>query len=170
MKTAAPWLRLVILVGEPPDVMEVQTPDHLMAPLGDLRVLVHPTKKLSLRKWRKTGEMMGLLPGEIDLWKVPGVATTYSPKRNNTMEFLYWQTLSAYMDAIGERRMRGQKGKRGLLVDTARILITNYGWKHKEKSYTIRRYLDRAEKLWHISMKWQAESINLSQNYRRIRT
>ena len=67
------------------------------------------------------------------------------------MEYLYWQTLRAYMDAIEERRIRGQKGKRGLLVDTAIILVANYGWKHKEKSYTIRRFLDRAEKIWHIS-------------------
>ena len=67
------------------------------------------------------------------------------------MEFLYWQTLSAYRDAIGERRRRGQKGKRGLLKDTARILKANYGWKYGEDSYTIRRFLDRAEKIWHIS-------------------
>ena len=148
---AAPWLRLVILVGEPPEAIEAHLPDHLMAPLGNLRVLVNPVRKLSLRKWRKTGEMMGLLPGEIDLWKVPGVTTTYSPKRENNMEFLYWQTYQAYMDAIGERRLQGQKGKRGLLVDTARILVKNYGWRYKEKSYTIRRYLDRADKIWHIS-------------------
>ncbi len=148
---AAPWLRLVILVGEPPEVIEVHLPDHLMAPLGELRVLVHPTKKLSLRKWRKTGEMMGLLPGEIDLWKVPGVTTTYSPKRENSMALLYWQTYLAYMDAIGRRRMREQKGKKGLLIETARILVDDYDWKYKEESYTIRRFLDRAEKIWHIS-------------------
>ncbi len=148
---AAPWLRLVILVGEPPEVIEVHLPDHLMAPLGELRVLVHPTKKLSLRKWRNTGEMMGLLPGEIDLWKVPGVSTTYSPKRENKMALLYWQTYLAYFDAIGERRLQGKKGKKGLLVDTARILVVSYGWNKKEDSYTIRRFLDRAEKIWHIS-------------------
>lgn len=147
----APWLRLVILVGEPPEVIDVQIPDHLMAPLGDLRVLVHPTKKLSLRKWRKTGEMMGLLPGEIDLWKVPGVTTTYSPKRENKMELLYWQTYQAYMDAIGRRVKNGQKGKKGLLIETAKILVDDYDWKYEEASYTIRRYLDRAERIWHIS-------------------
>ena len=67
------------------------------------------------------------------------------------MEYLYWQTLRAYMDAIGERRLQGQKGKKGLLVDTARILVRDYDWNKKEDSYTIRRYLDRAEKMWHIS-------------------
>lgn len=148
---AAPWLRLVILIGEPPEFIEVQLPDHLMAPLGDLRVLVHPAEKLSLRKWRKTGAMMGLLPGDIDLWKVPGATTTYSPKRENSMELLYWQTYQAYIDAIGERRLQEKKGKKGLLVDTARLLVTNYGWNKKEESYTIRRYLDRAEKIWNIS-------------------
>ena len=148
---AAPWLRLVILVGEPPEVIEVQVPDHLMAPLGDLRVLVHPVKKLSLRKWRKTGALMGLLPGDIDLWKVPGVTTTYSPKRENSNELLYWQTYQAYMDAIDRRRTNGQKGKKGLLIETAKILVEDYGWQYEEESYTIRRFLDRAEKIWHIS-------------------
>jgi len=147
----APVFRLVILVGEPPADIEVQIPDHLIAPLGSLRILVHPEKKLSLRKWRKTGEMMGLLPGEIDLWNVPGISTTYSPKRANNMEPLYWQVQRAYWDAIGRRRMRGQKGKRGLLKETAKILVDDYGWDYEEESYTIRRFLDRAEKIWHIS-------------------
>jgi hypothetical protein len=149
---SAPWLRLVILVGEPPEDMEVHVPDHLMAPLGGLRVLVHPATKLSLRKWREIGALMGLLPGDIDLWKVPGSTTTYSPKRQNSNELLYWQTYQAYMDAIGERRLQDIKGKKGLLVDTARILVRDYGWNKVEESYTIRRYLDRAEKIWHVSM------------------
>ena len=105
----------------------------------------------SLRRWRQTGEMMGLLPGEIDMWKVPGATTTSSPKRENNMKLLYWQTYQAYMDAIGERRLIGQKGKRGLLVETAKILEANYGWQYEPDSYTVRRYLDRAEKMWHIS-------------------
>lgn len=148
---AAPWLRLVILVGEPPEVLDVHVPDHLMAPLGGLRVLVHPATKLSPRKWRKTGVLIGVLPGDIDLWKVPGAMTTYSPKRKNSNELLYRQTYLAYMDAIGERRLLGQKSKKGLLVDTAKILVRDYGWNVAEESYTIRRYLDRAEKIWHIS-------------------
>ena len=149
---AAPWLRLVILIGEPPEVVDVHLPDHLIAPLGDLRVLVHSAIKLSLRKWRETGSLMGLLPGDIDLWKVPGATTTYSPKRKNTNEHLYWETYQAYMEAIEERRLKGNKSKKGLLVDTARILVMNYGWNKLEESYTIRRYLDRAEKIWHISI------------------
>ncbi len=148
---AAPWLRLVILVGEPPEVIEVHLPDHLIAPLGNMRVLVHPIKKLSLKKWREAGEMMGLLPGKIDMWKVPGTITSYSSKRESKYELLYWQTFLAYNDAIYERRMRGQKGKRGLLIETAKILEKKYGWEYEHDSYTIRRYLDRAEKMWHIS-------------------
>ena len=64
------------------------------------------------------------------------------------MELLYWQTYKAYMDAIRERQLLGKKG---LLIDTAKILVVKYGWHKKEESYTIRRYLDRAEKIWHIS-------------------
>ena len=147
---AAPCLRIILLVGKPTDTMEPRFPDHLLAPLGSVRLLVHPAKKMSLGKWRKTGMLMGLLPGEIDLWKVPAPATTYSPKRENTMEILYWQTYQAYRKAIKNRRSMGVKGKKGLLVDTANILVEDYSWKIIEKSYTIRRFLDRAEKMWHI--------------------
>jgi len=59
--------------------------------------------------------------------------------------------MCAYMDAIKERQLQGQYGKKGLLVDTARILVRDYGWNKIEDSYTIRRFLNRAEKIWHIS-------------------
>lgn len=145
-------LRLVLLVGELPERLEFMIPDQLIAPLGGFRVLVHPIGSVSLRRWRKTGEMMGLLPGEIDMWKVPGIITSYNPKRKNKKELLYWQTLLAYHNAIGQRRERGQKGKRGLLKETAQILEKHYNWSEgAPDSYTVRRYLDRAEKIWHIS-------------------
>ena len=148
---AAPVLRLVLLLGDVPEVLELHFPDHLIAPIGGLRVLVHPVGSISLRKWRKAGEMMGLLPGKIDMWKVPGTITSYSSKRESKYELLYWQTFLAYNDAIYERRMRGQKGKRGLLIETAKILEKKYDWEYEPDSYTVRRYLDRAEKIWHIS-------------------
>jgi len=148
---AAPVLRVVLLVGELPEKLELKLPDHLIAPLGGFRVLVHPIGSVSLRRWRKTGEMMGLLPAKIDMWKVPGTITSYSPKRENKKELLYLQTLLAYHDAVEQRRMRGQKGKRGLLVETAKILEKKHGWEYFPDSYTVRRYLDRAEKIWHIS-------------------
>jgi hypothetical protein len=148
---AAPALRLVLLVGNIPEEFELRFPNYLIAPLGDYHILIHPAEELSLRKWRRIGEMIGLLPGKIDMWKVPGTITAYSPKRKNRKEWLYWQTLLAYHNAIGERRKRGQKGKRKLLVETAQILEKKYGWEYEYDSYTIRRYLDRAEKIWHIS-------------------
>ena len=89
----APVLRLVLLVGKLPEKLELKLPDYLIVPLGGFRVLVHPIGSVSLRRWRKTGAMMGLLPGEIDMWKVPGTITTYIPKRGNKNELLYWQTL-----------------------------------------------------------------------------
>jgi len=148
---AAPALRLVLLVGELPERLEFMIPDQLIAPLGGFRVLVHPIDSVSLRRWRKTGEMMGLLPGEIDMWKVPGTITSYGPKRKNKKEWLYWETFLAYNDAIYERRKRKQKGKRGLLIETAKILEKRYSWEYFPDSYTVRRYLDRAGKRWHIS-------------------
>lgn len=77
-----------------------------------------------------------------------------NPKRENKKELLYWQTFLAYMDAIEERRMRGQKGEKGLLVETAKILEKEYGWECFPDSYTVRRYLDRAEKIWRVSTRY----------------
>ena len=148
---AAPVLRLVLLVGELPEVLELRFPDQLIAPLGDFRVLIHPIGSIGLRKWRKTGEMMGLLLGKIDMWKVPGIITSYGSKRKNKNEILYWQTFLAYQDAIWRRKKKEQKGKKGLLVETAKILEKRYGWEYFPDSYTVRRYLDRAEKIWHLS-------------------
>lgn len=149
---AAPALRLVLLVGKLPEEPELRLPEYLIVPLGGSRVLVHPVGNISLRPWRAIGRMMGLLPSEIDMWKVPGTITSYGPKRKNRKEPLYWQTLLAYMEAIRERREKGLKGKKGLLKETAKILEKRYGWKYEQDSYTIRRYLDRAEKMWHISL------------------
>jgi predicted RNA-binding protein (virulence factor B family) len=97
--------------------------------------------------------MMGLLPGKINVSKYPGVVTTYGSERKNKKRDLYWQTLNAYYTAIGRRVERGQKGKKGLLVETAKILEEKYGWPGYPDSYIVRRYLDRAEKIWHSSTK-----------------
>jgi hypothetical protein len=158
---AAPALRLVLLVGELPEELELRFPEYLIVPLRSFRVLIHPVGSVSLRPWRKIGEMMGLLPGEKDMWEVPGTITSYGPRRKNKKEELYWQTLLAYMEAIGERRMKKRRGERvkggkwGLLVETAEILENKYGWEDLPGSYTVRRYLDRAEKIWHISTRWE---------------
>jgi len=168
---AAPALRLVLLVGELPEVLGLWLPEYLIAPVGEFRVLVHPADSVGLRRWRKTGEMMGLLPGEVDMWRVPGVITSYGSKRKNKKEELYRQTLNAYYVAIGRRVDRGQKGKKGLLVETAKILEEKYGWPGYPDSYTVRRYLDRAEKIWHISTKVDIlqERRGPWQNRRKIR-
>jgi hypothetical protein len=148
---ATPALRLVLLVGELPEELEFWFPEYLIAPVGEFRVLVHPVDKVGVRRWRKTGEMMGLLPDGMDVWQVPGVMTSYGSERKNKKRELYWQTFNAYYTAIGRRADRGQKGKKGLLVETAKILEEKYGWPGYPDSYTVRRYLDRAEKIWHVS-------------------
>jgi hypothetical protein len=148
---AAPALRLVLLVGKIPEELQLRLPEYLIAPLGGFRVLVHPAASVSLRPWRKTGEMMGLLPVDADMWKVPGIITSYGSERKNKKEELYRQTLFAYMEAIGERRRKKKKGGRGLLEETAKILEKKYSWEGFPDSYTVRRYLDRAGKIWHIS-------------------
>jgi hypothetical protein len=149
---AAPTLRLVLLVGKLPEELEFIIPNYLIAPLGGFRLLIHPTGSVSLRRWRETGAMMGLLPSRIDMWKFPGTITSYSPIRKNKKEPLYWQTFLAYGEAIEERRKRKQKGKKGLLKEAGLILEKRYNWGGgTTDSYKVRRYLDRAEKIWHIS-------------------
>lgn len=148
----APVLRVVLLVGEPLEEVNLRIPDELIVPLGNLRMLIRPISNTSLRKWRKTGEMMGLLPSNVDMWQVPGTITTYGSERKNKKRQLYWETFLAYNEAISERRRRGQKRKKGLLVETAKILEKEYGWEYFPDSYTVRRYLDRAEKIWQMSM------------------
>jgi hypothetical protein len=150
---ATPALRLVLLVGDPPEEMELRLPEHLIVPLRGYRILVHPAEELSLRPWRKIGEMMGLLPGERDMREVPGIITSYDSERENKKKWLYWQTLIAYSEAIGKRRMEKKRGKRGLLIETAEILKSEYDWEYLPDSYTIRRYLDRAQKRWRILFK-----------------
>lgn len=148
---AAPVFRLVILVGELPEMTEIRIPSHLASTQWDLRILIHPAEELSLRSWRRVGQALGLLEGTVRQANIACTTTTYSPKRENSMEDLYLQTLWAYLTAVEERRKRGLKGKKGLLKETSQILQDRYGWKYLESSYTIRRYLDRAERLWHIS-------------------
>ena len=158
---AAPALRLLLLVGNPTEETELGFPEHLIVPLRGYRILVHPAEELSLRPWRKIGEMMSLLPGDKGMREVLGIITSYGSRRKNKKEELYRQTLFAYMEAIGERRMkkirgeRVQGGKWGLLVETAKILESKHGWEDVPDSYTVRRYLDRAEKIWHISTRWE---------------
>jgi hypothetical protein len=148
---AAPALRLVLLVGGLPEELELWFPEYLIAPVGEFRVLVHPVDNVGVRQWRKTGEMMGLLQGGRNVWQVPGVITSYGSERKNKKRELYWQTLNAYYEAMGRRAEKGQKGKKGLLVETAKILEEKYGWPGYPDSYEVRRYLDRAEKIWHVS-------------------
>ncbi len=150
-KWGSPALRLVVLIGELPESLEFRLPYRFIAPLGNFRVLIHPVDRVSRKYWRNTGEMMGLLPSEVDMWQVPGTITIYRRERKNKKEQLYQQVLSAYHQAIGERRMKGKMGRWGLLLETGQILKDNYGWESPLDSYTVRRYLDRAEKIWHIS-------------------
>jgi len=152
---AAPALRLVLLIGQLPEKLELLIPHRFIAPLGNFRVLVHPSTSTSTRQWSNSGEMMGLLPSKVDMWQVPGNMTTYGKERQNNRQNkrheLYWQVLMAYRDAISERRMHGKKGKWRLLKETGQILKDRYGWDTPADSYTVRRYLDRAEKIWHFS-------------------
>lgn len=148
---ATPALRLVLLIGQLSKDLDLRVPHQFIAPLGNYRMLVHPATSTSTRQWRSSGEMMGVLPGEVDMWQVPGTMTVYGEKRKNKRYEVYRQVLLAYGDAISERRMKGKKGKWGLLKETGQILKDRYDWDTPADSYTVRRYLDRADKIWHIS-------------------
>jgi hypothetical protein len=148
---AAPVFRPVILIGELPEMIELRIPSHLTSTQWDLHILIHPIEELSLRNWRKVGQALGLLEGTVRQANIACTTTTYSPKRENKMEDKYLQTLWAYLTAVEERKRRGIKGRKGLLKETGQILKERYGWDTPLDSYVVRRYLDRAEKLWHIS-------------------
>jgi len=147
----APALRLVVLMGELFDDETPYVPLWLMAPLGQFRLLVHPGGNVSLRNWRRTGELLGVLPSKPNLWQTLGVMQGYGKEKWGKKEELYWQTLQASLKATNIRLQQGKKGKRGLLQDTAKVLIEQYGWNEWEvDSYKVSRYLKRAKERWHI--------------------
>lgn len=150
-KWIAPVLRLVVLMGKLPEELIFYIPSQLIAPIGEFRLLLQPAENVSLRQWRKTGEILGILPTEVDMWHIPGVIQVYGVERKSKKQELYWQTYLAYQEVIGERRAKCRKGKRGILIETARILKDRYNWEGEPDSYTVRRYLDRAENIWYVS-------------------
>lgn len=148
----APALRLVVLMGGPFDNEVPYIASWLIAPIGQFRLLFHPASTMSLRQWRRMGEFVGVLPSKPDLWQVPGITQGYGDQKWGKKGESYWETQMAYMEVVGIRRQQGRKGKRGILQDTAKRLEEEYGWEYAPDSYTIRRYLDRAQKIWHMTM------------------
>jgi len=69
------------LVGKLPEDPELRLLEYLIVPLEGFQVLVHPIGRVSLKPWRRIGEMMGLLLTRIDTWKVPGIITSYNAKK-----------------------------------------------------------------------------------------
>lgn len=150
-KWLAPASRLIVLMGKLFDDEIPNIPFWLMAPLGNFRLLVYPERNVSLRKWRKIGELLGVLPSKPSLWETQGVMQGYGEEKWGKKEELYWQTLQAGVEAVNIRLQQGRKGKRGLLQDTAKVLTGKYGWKEWEvDSYKVSRYLKRAKQRWHI--------------------
>lgn len=147
----APALRLIVLLGKLYDDKIPYIPFWLMAPLGQYRVLTIPVSKLSLRKWRRIGEYLGVLPSEPNLWQTEGVMQVYKEEKRNKKVELYWQTLQANIEVKYSRLKQGRKGKKGLMKDIAKVLIDKYSWKEWEvDSYKVSRYLKRAKERWHI--------------------
>lgn len=150
----APAARLIVLMGGPLGDEIPDIPHWLMASLGHFRLLLCPERNTSLRQWRKTGELLGVLPYENGRWETQGIIQGYGPQRKwGKRDELYWQTLQASIEARDIRIKQGRKGKRGLLQDTAQILIKKYGWKDWDvDTYKISRYLKRAKERWHIGL------------------
>ncbi len=95
---------------------------------------------------------------------VRGLIQGFPVGRKNAKTMKYWQTLMAYSDAVWERRAHNGQGwakagaeqapmqtrKWGILKRAGETLKERYGWEALPASYTVRRYLDRAERLWQI--------------------
>jgi len=56
--------------------------------------------------------------------------------------------------ALLDKQAKVLRNTWGLLKETAKKLKEDYGWKYEEDSYTVRRFLDRAERIWHISTRY----------------
>lgn len=77
-----------------------------------------------------------------------GLIQSYGVVRKNSKRELYWQVLMASHEVRRKRIAKGIFGKRNLLKETAKMLLEEYGWETPPDSYVVRRYLDRAEKIW----------------------
>jgi len=142
----APALRLTVLAGRVQEQLP-EIPTYTFAALGSFRLLVQSPGVLS-------GEQRAQL---LDDLRPPSSSLIigYWVKRKRQKIGLYLQVSWAYSDWIHEKRQRQKKGekvsKKGYLVWIAKRLVKNYGWKLQPNSYTVKRYLDRASELWHIS-------------------
>jgi hypothetical protein len=143
-----PAMRLVILVGKVEEDFELRFPQWLAAPVGNVRALLVGPAPMPIREWRRLGEILGILPGKSETDLAEGLVQYYGSMRKNSKENLYWQTLMAYDKVKRARLGRGINGARGVLKETAEMLVKEYGWRRLSDSYTIRKYLDRAKKRW----------------------
>lgn len=153
----APALRLIMLMAKLTSSRVYYLPDiptWLIAPLGQLRVLVHPATRLSLRGWRRIGERLGFHPStaayNLNVFMgMPAIVQEYGKPRKSKKEEQYLEVLKAYYEVRDKRRKEGRRSNWGVLKETANLLMQKYG--RAMDSYTVKRYLDRAIQRWYIT-------------------
>jgi hypothetical protein len=148
-----PAMRLVILIGKVDEDFELRRPQWLAAPVGNVQALIVGPVPMSLKEWRRLGEILGVLPGKLETDSIKGLVQSYESERKNSKNERYWQTLMAFYKVRGIRIGKGISGKRGILKETAEMLVKEHGWESLPETYTVRKYLDRAEKHWRFAKK-----------------
>jgi hypothetical protein len=93
-------------------------PKWLEVPL-DKEVIIL-AKELNLPDWVAPALRLMLLIGELP----EKLIAPFGSQRGNKKKWLYWQTFLIYMEAIGARRKRGQKGKKGLLLEAVMVKMS----------------------------------------------
>ena len=150
----SPAARLIVLMGKTQYYDQIpEIPNWLIASLGGFKVLLYQDESNTWKEWRKMGQLLGVLPSEDIKWDSKGIIQGYDDHGKWTeRDRLYWESLQANIKSIRIRQQQGKKGKKGILKDTARILIENYGWKDCDvANYKISRYVKRAKQRWLIN-------------------
>lgn len=139
----APALRLAILVGHSRGSLPL-IPSYVSADMGAARLLMHPPSVLSDEIRRRILDKSGSLS--------KGITHGYLGDRKRKNFAKYFDVWIAYGDWIAMKREKKREGKiisrKGYLKWIAKRLFEEYGWEFVPSSYTVCRYLARANNIW----------------------
>jgi hypothetical protein len=139
----APALRLILLVGKLQERLP-EIPNYIFATVGSFHLLMQSPRALPEEQRAQL----------LDDLRQPEASSIigYWQKRKHQKIGLYLQVYMAYSSWVSDKRQREKRGEKvsqkGYLVWIARRLVEDYGWKSQPRSYTVKRYLDRAQELW----------------------
>ncbi|MFC1998854.1 hypothetical protein ACFLVR_04340 [Chloroflexota bacterium] len=116
-------------------------PRYLFAPLGEWQLCVQSPGGLSTRERREL----------LDKRNIKVITEGYFTDRTINKPRQYSKMIPLYLDvlqAYEEEKEEGPNRIRGYLQRIAQRLVSKYDWEYEPESYTVKRYLDRALKMW----------------------